>query len=195
MINEALKFITEKLNNYLKSSFDLVSDGAVLSNIVNSDGSVPVGAHNKVVVTLINVEKETSTKYNGSFHSQQANGTTSTISYPPLFLNLDVLFSANFDLYEESLKFLSKTILYFQSSPVFTGQQYPDFPSDINKLIFDMEKLSYREAAHLYESLGAKYLPSAIYKMKMLCVDGDQITNEVANISGTSPQVTPNNLN
>ena len=193
MINEALKFITEKLNIYLKTSFNLVVDGAILSNIVNADGSVPVNTHNKVVVTLINVEKETSTRHNGSFNSQVSNGSTATISYPPLFLNLDVLFSANFDLYEESLKFLSKTVLFFQSSPVFTTKQYPDFPKDINKLIFDMEKLTYRESAHLYESLGAKYLPSVIYKMKMLCVDGDQITRQVAGISGTSQTVNPSN--
>jgi hypothetical protein len=185
MINEALEFISSELNNYFKSTFEITEDKAIVSNLVDPNGSVPVSVNDKLVICLVNIEQETSIANLGFTHN---TGVSYQVRNQPLNLNLYVLFAANFNNYNESLKFVSSTVSFFQANYVFLKKNYPSMADNTDKLVFELLKTDYQNINYLWGSLGAKYMPSMIYKMRMLTVDENNVRFEGALIS--KPQVT-----
>jgi hypothetical protein len=96
MINETLEFISVALNNHFKNVFQVTEDKTIVSNIINSDGSVPIAINDKLVVCLVNIEQETSIANLGFTHN---TGQSFQIRNQPLNINLYILFAANFNLY------------------------------------------------------------------------------------------------
>ncbi|HEY1040794.1 MAG TPA: DUF4255 domain-containing protein [Bacteroidia bacterium] len=189
MINEALEFISTLLNNHFKSVFQVTEDKAIVSNIVNADGSVPIAINDKMVICLVNIEQETSIANLGFTHN---TGQAFQVRNQPLNLNLYVLFAANFNNYNESLKFISSTISFFQGTYVFLKKNYPNMGENTDKLVFEILKTDYQSTNYLWNSLGAKYTPSMIYKVRMLTVDENNVRYENAVISQTGVTVNGN---
>jgi hypothetical protein len=167
MIYEALSCLTDEINVYFRSRLKINEEKIVLSGLVNQDGTIAIQGENKIVVTLVNIEKETSKTI-----SQKNLGSFSS-SAPPLHLNAYVLFSAYFsgNNYPEALRFLSFIIAYFQNKPVFNKGNTPSLDNRIDKLIFDMEDVNPDTLSNMWSTLGAKYMPSVLYKMRMLTFD------------------------
>ena len=149
MIDAAINHIASQLNQYLKRTFDLTEDIVVISNILEQDGSVATNVDNKLVIFLINVEKDTV-----PFRSQN-NETTglerSVLSYPPIYLNLYLMVAGHFNgkNYSEALKFLSNSISFFQRRPVFDHENSPDLDSRIDRLVLDIENLNIKDLSTL----------------------------------------------
>lgn len=182
MIHAAVSHIASQLNQFLKRSFDLTEDMVVVSNIIEQDGTVAPDVSNKLVVFLVNVEKETA----------HARGTgmnfaeSWTASYPSLFLNLYVMVAANFSgsNYAEGLKYLSNAVSFFQRQPVFDHQQTPDLDRRIGKLVLDIENLNIQDLSGLWGALSGHYQPSVLYKARMVCFTTGDVLSEVAPIKG-----------
>ena len=175
MIDAAISLIAGQLNQFLKRSFDLNEDIVVISNILEQDGTVASNVDNKLVIFLINVEKEAL-----PFRSQN-KGTTglerSVVSYPPVYLNLYLMVAGHFNgsNYPEALKFLSNTISFFQRRPVMDHENTPDLDSRIEKLILDIENLNIKDLSTLWSAITGKYLPSVIYKVRMVAFDSGDV--------------------
>src|SRR4051812_23978301 len=122
MIEESIQFLARELNVYLKNVFKMTEDAVVVSSVTDFSGHIPVKNQNKIVITLINIKEETSLRNTPSF---KIIDKTSVSVNPALYINLFILFSANFSEYNESLKFISSTIAYFQGNSVFTKERYP----------------------------------------------------------------------
>lgn len=168
MIYEALSCLTEEMNEYFRNKLKINEEKVVLSGLVNQDGSIGVQGENKIVVTLVNIEKETTQTANGkSFAASLGNMA------PPLQLNIYVLFSAYFSSgnYPEALRFLSFTIAYFQYKSVFNHSNTPGLDPKIEKLIFEIIDVNPDMLSNIWSALGAKYMPSVLYKMRMLNID------------------------
>ena len=180
MIYESLNFICGELNAFLRNAFQITEDKAIVSNLINHDGSVPLALSDKLVITLVNIEQETSIANQGF---TKITGSSYIIRNQPLNLNLYVLFSGYFNNYNESLKFISACIAFFQRNYVFLRTNFPAMSEDTDKLVFDMIKTDYQSINYLWGSLGAKYVPSMIYKMRMLTVDENNIRQEGGLIS------------
>ena len=90
-----------------------------------------------------------------------------------MFRGIAVLFSAYFKPgnYTEALRFLSFVIAYFQYKNVFTRANTPQLDAGIDKLIFEMANISPEQLNNIWASLGAKYMPSVVYKMRMVTID------------------------
>lgn len=99
----------------------------------------------------------------------------------PVEIDLNVLFVANNSNYETALRDLSDVILFFQSNPVFDSTLYPALnagASDsenkpwqlIEKITCHIMSLSFEQLNNLWSIVGLKYLPSMVYRMKMLTV-------------------------
>ena len=58
MIHQAVEHVTRYLNLYMKSLFNPPEDVAVVAGLVEQDGSVEPHVHNKLVVGVVNIEKE-----------------------------------------------------------------------------------------------------------------------------------------
>jgi hypothetical protein len=183
MIHNLLPIVGEELNDYFKSKFDINEDRVIVSNLMNQDGSIAVEGNNKVVFHLVNIEEETTLKasagtssYAGGFGSSGGN----------INLNLTVMFSAFFTgkNYVEALKFLSSVIYFFQSKPVFTQSNTPGLTPNIEKVVFDIISLEPRDLNSIFSMIGAKYMPSVIYRVRMLTFSSDNIDDVIPAISG-----------
>ena len=184
MLHHAMGHITAALNGYLKGQFDLPEDVAVISGILDQDGSVASQIHNKLVVSLVNIEKDplpsTFTR-----HSALETGLT-TVGFPPLHLNAYVLISAHYPggNYMEGLKFISHAALFFQGNPIYTHANAPDLYEGIEKIVMDMENLHLRDMSSLWSVLSGRYLPSILYKMRMITMDAGGVTKQVSSTKG-----------
>jgi len=176
MIDVSLEYVRRQLDQYLGNRYGMEANFVVLNNIVLPDGSVPQKNNNKVVITLVTLEYETSKQFYGE---QTASPNTVTQVNPSLWFNLDILISANFDEYSEALKFLTATIGFFQSNAVMTRANSPGLPRGLPALKFEIENSSSNKMENIWTALGAKYLPSIIYKIRQVCVQADQIKAEI----------------
>lgn len=188
MIYAAVHHIAQQLNQYLKNTFDLSEDIAVLSNIVEQDGSLAANAANKMVVCLVSIEKDATPGHLPG--RTPSGGRMAEVSYPPIHTNLYVLFAGNFNgkNYGESLKFLSYTIGFFQRNPLFTRQNSPELDPRIAKLSLDIENLNMKDLSSLWSVLSGKYLPSVLYKIRMVSFDAHAIASRVPGV--TEPRTT-----
>lgn len=187
MIYSAISHLVNQLNQFLKRSFDLSEDVVVMSNIMEQDGTLAQNVDNKLVMSLINIEKESATSRQGSAGSHR----TTASSYPPLDLNLYVMVAANFNSgnYAESLKFLSNAIAFFQRQPCFDHKTSPDLDKRISKLVLDIENLNIQDLTGLWGVLSGKYQPSILYKVRMVSFDAGDILTQLTPISGQQATV------
>ena len=172
-IYESLNFISKYLDVFFNDIRSKLDDTVVLGNIAYAD---PYQANrdnlaniqDKVVVTLVNIEEE-KTLRNTAYEVPRTSGYS--YQNPPIFLNLYVLFSANSNNYENALIYLSDVVSFFQREKVFTPATHPGLAGKgIDKLVFDLYTLSFEQMNHLWAVLGGKYIPSALYKVRLVQV-------------------------
>ena len=179
MINETLKFISDEVNAYLSLKLGINTDPRlVLGNISRAMDNDTTGANslsNKAILSLVNVEEDRLAK-------QQENyvKTNIGITYknPPTYLNLYILFAVNRTEYTDSLKWLAYIIQFFQYQNVFTPISHPALDVNIEKLVVDLYTLNFEQINHLWSTMGGKYIPSVLYKVRQITI------NEDATISG-----------
>ncbi len=191
MIDSAIALITNQLNQYLTRSFDLTEDIVAVSNILEQDGTVPPNVDNKLVAFLVNIERDVLP------HRRPSNASTvgadrSVVSNAPVYLNFYLMFAGNFsgNNYMESLKFSSNTIRFFQRRPVFDHQNAPDLDADIDKLVMNIQNLTIADLGNLWGILSGKYLPSVLYKVRMVVYDSDDVLTQVPTVRETQQIVT-----
>jgi hypothetical protein len=179
MINESLQFIADELNKYLMLKMGPTNDPPrlTLGNVSRLfDGDAPAALLvNRVIMSMVNVEEDRIAK-------QQENFVRTDISTryksPPLYVNLYVLFSANRSGYSDSLQHLSYIMQFFQFQHVFTPITHPSLDPRIQKVIVDLCTLNFEQINHLWSTLGGKYIPSVLYKVRQLTIDEDLTVSE-----------------
>ena len=174
MIEKAMQFTNDVLNQFLRNKFGLEERNVLINSLVEADGSIPKINQNKLIISLINIVQETNKQYYNTSRKIE-NGNYSNV-HPTERYNLDILMAANFDDYKESLKFLNAGIQFFQSNPSLDAKKYSSFPTELNKLEFEIEKISYHQMHSLWTAMGAKYQPSVIYKMRLVSVQSEETT-------------------
>ena len=183
MIHAAINHIATQLNAYLRRTSNLSEDIVVFSSLVESDGSAAPHTNNKLVLLLTNIQKDTVPQRSGS-QSLGFDGRA-LASTQALYLNLYVMLAANFNgsNYAEALKFISKAIGFFQINPVFDRQGSPDMDPRIEKIILDIENLNTQDLSNIWGVLGGKYLPSVYYRIRMICMNPDNVTAQLPLVS------------
>ena len=194
MIDKALRFLTDELNIYL----DLQNGGnvgdklVVLTNVADGSGAWAIPPH-KVGVSLINIEEEK------VFKDQQTNFRNAAGEFeqynPEIKLNLYMLVCANFvtdstyqDGYEQGLKQLSRVVSCFQGKNVFTPDTNPTMDSGLKKLIVELYSYSFEQQYNFWTVLGAKYLPSVLYKVRLIAFQEQRLLNQNEPISAITLQ-------
>jgi len=187
MISKALQYTCDALDQFLKNRLALDESKVLLNNVIDTNGSIPQANHNKVVISLINIEKETSRPHYHVRNQKMPDGSFSDVN-PPERYNLDILLTSSFDDYGESLKFLDASILFFQMNILLDPASFSNIPEGLNKLHFDNEKITYHQMHSLWTAMGAKYQPSVIYKMRLVTFQGDEAAAFTPAISNVSTQ-------
>lgn len=170
MIDKSLEALKRAVRNYLVSlpELNLTSEDAiVLSPVVKADGTLSI-PDNSLGLTLVNIEEERVVKSQNAV-SIAGDGRVSIVN-PEIKLNLFILISANFTNYDTGLQFLSAVVKCFQSKNVFTPDNTPFLDPSIQKLIVELFSLDFEKQNHLWGSLGAKYLPSVLYRVRLVAI-------------------------
>lgn len=129
---------------------------------------------NRAILSLVNVEEDRVAK-------QQENyiKTDSGLNYknPPTYLNLYILFAVNRTEYTDSLKWLAYIIQFFQYQNVFTPVSHPALEEKTEKLIVDLYTLNFEQINHLWGTMGGKYIPSVLYKVRQITINEDAVVS------------------
>ncbi len=168
MIEEVLVFLKEQLNSHLETRSGWQPGDAPVDKVVFLDGAdmepmkFPMNA---VSVIMIKLEEEKQLGPPDRFARTSPASQAERVQ-PEIRLNLHVLFVARFKLYEESLRYLSWIIAYFQGHRVFNPGT--DHNLSTGKLVMEMVSLPFSEQNEVWNALRTTYLPSVLYRVKMI---------------------------
>ncbi|MEL6538747.1 MAG: Pvc16 family protein [Bacteroidota bacterium] len=183
MLYEALHSVIETLDEHLKKTFRQKEEKALLGGLLDIEGGLPERHRNKVLLSVVNLQEETVRPY-GLTYVPLPDRKRLKLAQPYDF-NVDLLLAAVFEDYDESLKFLSAALYFFQGKPPFPVPGTAE-EATAKHLSFELVKLSYQEMHSLWTALGAKYVPSVLLKMRMLSVQSGK-GEVVAEIEGITP--------
>ncbi len=185
MIDNALKFVAAEVNRYVVRKINPKDDPTitklvVLGNITKAqDNDNAPNPNNpvagKAVLSLVNIEEDRISKSPQNFVK-----VNDKVEYrnPKIFLNLYCLFAVANSAYDTALQQLSLIIQFFQYKNVLTHQNSPaasepKLDPRIDKLVFDLHSLNFEQVNHLWGTLGGKYLPSVLYKVRLVTIEDD----------------------
>lgn len=177
MIHETLKFLQDEVARYLATKLGDTTDPPItIGNVARAyDETAAASVGNKIILSLVNVEEDRVAKQQEPFVRAE-NGVV--YKSPPLYLNLYVLFASNRTVYKDALVALGHVIQAFQYTHVFTPLTHPDLDPRIQRLVVDLYSLNFEQVNHLWSTLGGKYLPSVLYKVRQVTVDEDAVKGE-----------------
>lgn len=172
MIDQVLDFLRAQLDEYLRLKLDPANSNPFvqLANIAWHDTESAAGTtedKSSAFITLINIEEDRISKSQENFVRRD---NVITYKNPKIYLNLYLLFSVNLNSYTESLKRLSFILQFFQYRNVFTSLNSPALPANVDELILDLYTISFQDLNNLWGILGAKYLPSVMYKLRLITI-------------------------
>ncbi|NEO50921.1 MAG: DUF4255 domain-containing protein [Moorea sp. SIO4A3] len=173
MLDHVLSFLKEQLNSYIR-----VKTGGQAFEVLflqDRNGKEVSLEENAITTLLVNLEEDYTFR-SGAAYERMPNQGGNQQNNPNLYLNLYVLYAANFTNYRQSLKFLSLIIKYFQSHRLFDCRNSPTLSSEIQKLTIELVNLPFTEQREVWSGLGMSYMPSVIYKVRMVVfADGDTV--------------------
>jgi hypothetical protein len=185
MINDILVLLRDKLNDYCRLKTGTLEDKVFFPDGTNLDpAQFPVNA---VVLILVNYEEEKQIRNANRFEGV-IRDNVKTGSSPAIYLNLMVLFVIRFSNYEQTMKFLSLIISFFQTNNLFDQYSAPDLPPNIDKIKLELQTMSFGERSELWNSLKAPYQPSVLYKVSTLAFEDEvsiSLTSDVSELKNS----------
>lgn len=167
MLDNALGLIATQLNQHLRHRFQLSEDIAVLTNLLQQDGSAVTQSYNKVVLFLAGIKPSTTTH---RVLGEEAKDLTQHSSLGLAKWDLVVMCAVNFSAgnYPEGLKFLSSTMQFFQDHPVLNRENTPSLDPQLYKLLLSIEDMPTSEINNLWNlHNNGHYLPSVICRVQI----------------------------
>ena len=168
MIGEALVFLKNQLNNYLKPIMDHDGTQPDPVGFLGGDNMEPLSFKSGAIsALLINLEEEHTLRAPDPYRRTAANGMQQSVQ-PDIRLNLYVLFVARYARYEDSLQALSLIIRFFQKHRVFTHTDAPALSTNIERLAIELVTFPLAQQNDIWSVLRVAYQPSVLYKVKMV---------------------------
>ncbi|WP_340200040.1 DUF4255 domain-containing protein [Ascidiimonas sp. W6] len=166
MINVVLNVLKDKLNEYLKN---LGTTELNVVEFINTNNNDPVSFTNdKVTPFLINISEDRKFRNADQYAGIIQNGIRTQIN-PEIRIELQVLFVSKFSDYNQALKFLSHVIKFFQVNRALTPLNAPQLSEEnIEKLTVELISLPLEEQNQVWHSLNTSYLPSVLYRIRLL---------------------------
>ena len=176
MIDKVLKAIVNDCNGFLRRRYpETKEDIATLTNLTKLDGNMNDRSAESIICSMVNLEQDRA--------HLNISTKKKSLTVPPLQMSVMVLFAANFHEYDKALKKISSVIGFFHGKQVFSPNNTPDLPNNLEKITVEMVNLSFEQLNHLWGTLGASYIPSAVFKFRMTILEDDMILEEIPSIS------------
>jgi len=173
MLDVALNFLKDAFNTYLVTRTGSDTVKMTLSTVVDEAGKYAF-SKDSICCSILNISEERHLK------NQLPNYTTvngqHVVQEPELKLNLDLLFAAHFTHYDQALKYISALLLFFQAHPIFTSDQYPGLAPQLGRLTVELLPLNYEQLNQLWAFVGAKQLPSVVYRVRLIALQDETPT-------------------
>jgi len=191
VIDRVLEHLASHLNGHLRRQFDVAEDVVVVSNLQELGGVPVVLVANKLVLFLSGVERDTLAHRSTAVPMTYGHGIIQNAA--PVYLNLLVMCAANFSgsHYPEALKFLSGAIAFFQGNPVLDHHNTPGMDARLDRLALNMENLSSHEMHSLWSIHGGRYLPSALFRVRMITLDAGTVRSRDPAVRQTEAEAAP----
>jgi hypothetical protein len=170
MLHEIFGFLKDQLSQYLKYHDAVQEERVVFREKDKFDLSF---TNNAITLLLVNLEEENTLRPDELYVQTRKDGTRVSVN-PELRLNLYILFVSRFSDYEESLKYLSYVIKFFQSNRVFTHDAFPGLSDNIDRVIMELVTVPFSDQNEIWSVLKTGYEPSALYKVKMLIFEDEE---------------------
>jgi len=177
MIKEVLMILKDKLNDPEKGLMDDDGEIAVVDDIAKHDDDLSE-LDNKVVITLLNVEEESTLK-NRSWYTRKTISEDPLLydmkkQNPPAYLNLYLMISANRTAYDKALSNISKVIEIFQTNNVL---EYIDADAEKSfKFRIELHSIPFDQLSYVWGLLGGKVMPSVLYKISVIKIEAVEKT-------------------
>jgi len=173
MINVVLNVLKDKLNEYFKNISE--STGSEIVAFMESGNSDQLSFQNdKITPFLINISEDRKFRNSDQYKGIVKNGIRTQI-HPEIRIELLILFVAKFSKYDQALKFLSHIIKFFQVHRVFDPLNSPQLADeDIEKLTIELISIPLEEQNQVWHSLNTSYLPSVLYRIRLLSFIDEQ---------------------
>jgi Pvc16 N-terminal domain len=183
MIHVVVNYLAAQLNQALRRTLRVAEDLVIAAPLHEPDGAIATVAANRLLVFLVNIEREA-----GAFAPTARASSVAVrraVTAEPLHLNLLVMFAANCAAanYQEALKLISFTAAYFQSHSLLDHYKDPDLDERIERLTLELEAMTINDLSNLWGVLGGRYLPSVLYRVRMVSVGGQELLEQQARIA------------
>jgi hypothetical protein len=182
VIDRTLIYLREQLSDHIAAASQADID-ADQSPVVFPNGQKPEPEFKLGAVTLLlaGVQHEPILRAADLHLSVGADGNAVRVR-PTLRLQLMVLAAARHANYIESLRALSLIAAWGQAHPIIDRNTAPQLDPSIDRLTMEFVSLTIAEQNELWSSLGTGYLPSLMYRIRVLGFASatGQITQPVA---------------
>lgn len=183
MLDEALKYIKSEVNDYFTQKIGNSTETRILFGNLSqiNEGTQAEKYKGKIVMSLVNVEEDKLSKSPDNFTVIPMQKTI--YKNPKMYLNVYILFAINKDYGSttetaDPYKDLSLIVQCFQRKNLFTPENSPSLPSIFDRLYLELVSLSFEQLNHLWGVLGGKYIPSVLYKVRVIGIEDDQVDFE-----------------
>jgi len=178
MIDRAVSLVALRLNQHLRQRFGSADDLVALTNLTDVEGKPAAAARNRLVMFVTNLSEENAARrvpQRRSSTDGRLGGTAETVH-----LNVHLMLASNFDPenYLESLKILSHGVQFFQSTPLFDHRSAPEMDAGLSQLALEIQNLDSETAAQLWGTHGGRYVPSVLYKMRLVAIASGALERE-----------------
>ena len=184
MIDLSITRVVDEMNAYLNLRAPGLAEARVAAGSLFDLAGLPSATtRDRIAVQIVNVE-ENSVYRSMESHRTKPDGMHERVR-PSVRINVYVLFVANLSHYAEALKAISLVIAFFQNRFTFVISGNGDGSS---KVIFELYSMTFEQQNHLWASLGAKYMPSVMYKAAILEISDTQVEAEVPPVEEISTE-------
>lgn len=182
-MRNALEVIRSLANEYLENLDHRGDEWVTLTNIINHDGALNPAVRDKIVMCVCNITRENTV---GTYQPAVAGATSYGMISPPLYLDLHLMFMANFAdaKYLAGLAALSRLISFFQANPWFDQTNAPSLDAELGRLVLEFESLSPVDVNYVMGMLGTRYFPSAFYKLRLIPFTSQTIKSRTYPVRG-----------
>jgi hypothetical protein len=167
MIDLLLDEIKTQLNNFLQYKSTTIPFVSQVADIALHDKDAlggedeGMGMAGSIIISLVSIEEEASLKNN---YPLRQIGSALVKEKSSIFINAYILFSAKYDKYDTALKAIANVVLFFQSTR--RVRFFAD--GEMQEAILNLHNIGFENLNNLWTVLGGKYLPSVMYKARVL---------------------------
>ncbi|NHN27086.1 DUF4255 domain-containing protein [Flavobacterium jejuense] len=187
-----LKVVIEQLSKLIDPLEEIIN----VTNIATlNDGDDFLESKSPIILSIVNIEEDKTQKNQSVYRGLVDDQNISRYNQPTQHLIISLLFSSyNKDLskYLDGIDKLKTIVQYFQQNKSFyyknDNSELLDYASflaknevaqqDYYKITMEFVSLSMEQLNQMWSYLGSKYMPSALYKMRLFMIQNDTTIEE-----------------